>query len=53
MYQPGNNTIWRDNLAHTLYMADNEHKEIIILLNLNTNFQDKHSYQPLHILTGI
>ena len=54
MYQPGNNTIWRDSLAHTLDMADNKHKEIIILgdLLINTNFQDKRSYQPIHILTS-
>jgi predicted nucleic-acid-binding Zn-ribbon protein len=31
MYQPGNNTLWRDNLNYVLDMADNEHKEIIIL----------------------
>ena len=39
MYQPGNNTLWRDNLNYVLDMADNEHKEIIILGDLNTNFQ--------------
>ncbi|CAB3997442.1 Hypothetical predicted protein [Paramuricea clavata] len=33
-------------------MADNEHKEIIMLGDLNTNFQDKHSYQQLHVLTS-
>ena len=33
-------------------MAENEHKEIIILGDLNTNFQDKRSYQSLHILTS-
>ena len=52
MYQPGNNTLWRDNLNYVLDMADNEHKEIIMLGDLNTNFQDKHSYQQLHVLTS-
>ena len=33
-------------------MADNEHKEIIMLGDLNTNFQDKHSYLQLHVLTS-
>ena len=51
MYQPRNNIIWRDNLAHTLLdMADNEHKEIIILEDLKHKFSNKRSYQPLHIL---
>ena len=51
MYQPRNNIIWRDNLAHTLLdMANNEHKEIIILEDLKHKFSNKRSYQPLHIL---
>ena len=52
MYQPGNNTIWRNSLEYMLDTADNEHKEVIILGDLNTNFQDKRSYHSLHVLTS-
>ena len=52
MYQPGNNTIWRNSLKYMLDTADNEHKEFIILGDLNTNFQDKRSYHSLHVLTS-
>ena len=33
-----------------LDIAYNEHKNIIIFRDLNTNFQNKRSYQPLHVL---
>ena len=52
MHQRGINTHWRDSLNHALGMADKERKEISVLWDLNTNFQDKRSYQPLHAITS-
>ena len=52
MYQPGNNTHWRNSLNYALAMADNERKQVIVLGDLNTNFQDKRFYQPIHVITS-